>query len=38
MVALIEKTETITVKIIENESENDFAPFRLFSKIAIFNR
>jgi hypothetical protein len=26
-VAVLEKTKTITVKIIENESENDFALF-----------
>jgi hypothetical protein len=37
MVAIIEKTKMITIKIIGNESENDFALFRLFSKIAIFS-
>jgi hypothetical protein len=38
MVAIIEKTKTITVTIIGNESENDFALFRSFSKITAFNR
>jgi hypothetical protein len=38
MVAVIEKTKTITVKIIGNESENDFALFQSFSKIPVFNR
>jgi hypothetical protein len=38
MVTVIEKTKTITVKIIGNKSENDFALFRSFSKIAVFNR
>jgi hypothetical protein len=28
----------ITVKIIGNESENDFVLFRSFSKIPVFNR
>jgi hypothetical protein len=38
MVAVTEKTKMITVKIIGNESENDFALFRSFSKIPVFNR
>jgi hypothetical protein len=37
-VAVIEKTKTEMVKIIRNESENNFALFRSFSKIAVFNR
>jgi hypothetical protein len=38
MVAVIEKTKTIMVKIIENKSENDFTFFRSFLKIAVFTR
>jgi hypothetical protein len=38
MVAVIEKAKTITVKIIENESETDFALFRSFFTILVFNR
>jgi hypothetical protein len=38
MVAVIEKIKTITIKIIGNESENDFTFFRPFSKIAVFSR
>jgi hypothetical protein len=38
MVAVTEKMKMITVKIIGNESENDFALFRSFSKIPVFNR
>jgi hypothetical protein len=33
-VAVIEKTKTITVKIIGNESENDFSLFRSLSRLS----
>jgi len=38
MVAVIGKMKTIMIKIIENESENDFVLIRSFSKIAVFNQ
>jgi hypothetical protein len=38
MEAVIEKIKMIMIKIIENESENDFALFRPFSKITVFSR
>jgi hypothetical protein len=40
MIAIIEKIKMKIkmIKIIENESENDFVLFRSFSKIAVFSR
>jgi hypothetical protein len=38
MIAVTEKIKMITVKIIGNESENDFALLRSFWKIPVFNR
>jgi len=37
MITVTEKTKMITIKIIKNESENDFAFFQPFSKIPVFN-
>jgi hypothetical protein len=38
MEAVIGKMKRIMIKIIKNESENDFALFRPFSMITIFSR
>jgi hypothetical protein len=35
-ITVTNKTKMITVKIIENKSENDFVFFRSFSKISVF--
>jgi len=37
MVAVTEKMKIKTIKIIENESENDFVLSRSFLKIPVFN-
>jgi hypothetical protein len=38
MIAIIEKIKMKTIKLIGNESKNDFALFRPFSKITAFSR
>jgi hypothetical protein len=38
MVAIIEKMKMKTIKLIGNESENDFALFQPFSKITVFSQ
>jgi hypothetical protein len=38
MVAIIEKIKMKIIKLIENESKNDFALFRPFSKITVFSQ